>query len=106
VQYYIIDLVSATRTDPSFLMGASSRATIGIQAAARVLAAANGREDVYPDDVKHVLYPALAHRCLLTPDASLRDETVEKVLERIVGRVKPPAGPSLSQRELRPLADN
>ncbi|MHB8717562.1 MAG: AAA family ATPase [Candidatus Dormibacteria bacterium] len=90
IQYYIIDLVAATRSDPSLLIGASSRASIGIQAAARVLAASNGREDVYPDDVKKVLYPALGHRCILTPDASLRDETVEKVIERIIGRIKPP----------------
>ncbi len=92
VKLYIIDLVQATRTDPSLMIGASSRASIGIMHAARVLAASNGREDVYPDDVKKVLYPSLAHRCALTPDATLRDETIDKVIERIIGRIKPPVG--------------
>ena len=92
VRMYIIDLVQATRTDSSLQMGASSRASIGIHRAARVLAASNGREDVYPDDVKRIVYSALAHRVILTPDASLRDETVEKVIERVIGRVKPPVG--------------
>jgi MoxR-like ATPase len=90
VKMYIIDLVQATRNDPMLLIGASSRATIGIHRAVRVLAASNGREDVYPDDVKRVLYPALSHRCILTPDATLREETIENVIERIVGRIKPP----------------
>lgn len=90
VLMYIVDLVQATRSDPALLTGASSRACIGIHRATRVLAASNGREDVYPDDVKRVLVAALAHRCVLTPDASLRDESVEGVIERIVGRIKPP----------------
>ncbi len=92
VKLYIVDLVQATRSDPSLQMGASSRASIGINRAARVLAASNGREDVYVDDVKQVAIPTLAHRVLLTPDAVLRDETVESVIERIIGRIKPPMG--------------
>jgi MoxR-like ATPase len=59
--------------------------------AARVLAAAQGRDDVLPDDVKRLVGPVLHHRLLLTPDAQLREETVEGVLERIVARVKVPA---------------
>ena len=92
VELYIIDLVQATRTDSSLQMGASSRASIGIHRCARVLAASNGREDVYPDDIKKVIYPSLSHRVILTPDATLRDETVTKVIERIIGRIKPPVG--------------
>ncbi len=92
VMMYIIDLCQATRSDPSLLIGASTRASLALMRAARVLAASQGREDVYPDDVRTVLGPALAHRLVLTPDAQLRDESVAKVVERIVGRVKPPLG--------------
>ena len=92
VMMYIIDLCQATRTDPSLLIGASTRASLALMRAARVLAAAAGREDVYPDDVRTLLVPVFAHRLVLTPDAQLRDETVEKVIERIAGRVKPPLG--------------
>ncbi len=91
VMMYIIDLCQATRSDPSLLIGASTRASLALMRAARVVAAAAGREDVYPDDVRQVLAPVFAHRLVLTPDAQLRDETVDKVIERIVGRVKPPA---------------
>jgi len=32
----------------------------------------------------------MAHRLILAPDAILRGETVEAILERVVGRVKAP----------------
>jgi MoxR-like ATPase len=92
VMMYIIDLCQATRSDPSLLIGASTRASLALMRAARVVAASKAREDVYPDDVRSVLAPVFAHRLILTPDAQLRDETVGKVIERIAGRVKPPLG--------------
>ena len=60
--------------------------------ASRALAASDGRTDVYPDDVRAVLLPIMAHRVFLNPDAILRGETVEAVMERVVSRVKPPSG--------------
>ncbi|MHB8510309.1 MAG: hypothetical protein ACYDGR_16960, partial [Candidatus Dormibacteria bacterium] len=56
----------------------------------RVLAASDGREHVYPDDVRAVLAPVMRHRLVLNPDAILRGETVDAVLERMVGKIKPP----------------
>ena len=92
VMDYIIDLCQATREDPSLLIGASTRASLALMRASRVLAASRGREDVYPEDVREVLLPVWAHRLVLTPDAQLREDTVEKVVERVSGRVKPPLG--------------
>ncbi|GAC1328632.1 MAG: MoxR family ATPase [Candidatus Dormibacteria bacterium] len=92
VMMYMIDLCQATRTDPSLLLGASARASLALLRASRVLAASRGREDVYPDDVVEVLKPVWAHRLALTADAQLRDETVDKVIERVLGRVKAPSG--------------
>jgi MoxR-like ATPase len=37
-------------------------------------------------------HAVLGHRLLLTPDALLRDETIENVVDRIVTRVKVPVG--------------
>jgi MoxR-like ATPase len=91
VKYYIVDLCQATRNEPALQMGASSRASQALMHSARVLAAAQGRDDVLPDDVKRLVGPVLHHRLLLTPDAMLREETVEGVLERITARVKVPA---------------
>ncbi|MEA2682353.1 MAG: MoxR-like ATPase [Chloroflexota bacterium] len=92
VRRYIVEICQATRTDPSLQLPASPRASLALMRASRVVAAANGREDVIPDDVKSVLHPVLAHRIALTPDAELRDDTIDKVIERITSRVKPPLG--------------
>jgi MoxR-like ATPase len=90
VGYYIVDLVQASRTDPAVAMGGSPRAAIALLRASRVLAASDGREHVYPDDVRAVLAPVMRHRVILNPDAILRGETIDAVLERITGKVKPP----------------
>jgi MoxR-like ATPase len=90
--FYLVDLVQATRVDPALQIGASTRASQSFLRASRVVAAAQGREDVLPDDVKNLALPILGHRLMLTPDALLRDETVEAVIERILNRVKPPLG--------------
>jgi MoxR-like ATPase len=92
LQTYILELVHATRDDGACTIGASPRASINLMRAGRVLAAADGRDTVYPEDIKALLRPTLAHRLMLTPDAVLRGETVDDVLERVVGRVKPPLG--------------
>jgi MoxR-like ATPase len=90
VGYYIVDLAQATREEPGLTLGASPRAPINLLRASRVLAASDGRGDVYPDDVRHILMPVMAHRLILAPDAILRGESVEAILERVVGRVKAP----------------
>ena len=92
VSLYIIDLIQATRKDPSLQVGASARASLALMRASRVLAASQGRDDVIPDDVKALAGPVLAHRLILTPDAMLREETVEQVVDRVVTRVKVPVG--------------
>lgn len=87
---YVIDLVNATREDASLQLGASSRATLALVAGARVAAAAQGRDHVLPDDIKHLAPAVLTHRLILTPEALLRDESVEDVVTRILGRVPVP----------------
>jgi MoxR-like ATPase len=90
VGYYIVDLVHASRKDPSVAMGGSPRASIALLRAARCLAASDGRDHVYPDDVRAVLRPVMAHRVILNPDAMLRGDTIDAVLERMTSSVKPP----------------
>jgi len=90
VGYYIVDLVQASRRDPSVAMGGSPRASIALLRASRCLAASDGRDHVYPDDVRAVLRPVMSHRILLNPDAILRGDSIDAVLERMTGSVKPP----------------
>jgi MoxR-like ATPase len=92
VARYIVDLCQATRTEPALSMGASSRAALSLMRAARVVAASQGRDDVLPDDVRLLVPPVFGHRLLLTPDALLRDETVDGVIDRLLTAVKAPLG--------------
>jgi MoxR-like ATPase len=87
---YIVELVHASRDDAAVAMGGSPRASIALLRASRVLAASDGREHVYPDDVRAVLTPVMAHRMILNPDAILRGDTVTAAVERITGQVKAP----------------
>jgi MoxR-like ATPase len=90
IKDYIVDICQATRSDASLQLPASPRASLSLLYAARVVAASNGRDDVLPEDVQTVLRPVLAHRLSLTPDAELREETVDSVVDRLTSRVKPP----------------
>src|SRR5436190_22498611 len=92
VQTFILEITQATRNEPALLLGAGPRASIALLKASKVAAAADGRLRVYPEDVKALLRPVLGHRMMLTPDAVLRGETVDNVLDRVVGRIKPPLG--------------
>ena len=89
---YIVELCQATRRDPALSMGASSRAALALMRAARVVAASQGRDDLLPDDVRLLVPAVFGHRLLLTPDAMLRDETVDGVVDRLLSSVKAPLG--------------
>jgi MoxR-like ATPase len=87
---YLVDLAEATRNDPDLLLGASPRATLYLQRAARVRAAAGGRTYVTPDDVKALIVPTLSHRLILRPEAQMRAASVDDVLARITSTIPVP----------------
>jgi MoxR-like ATPase len=93
---YIVELCAATRAESAFTLGAGPRASLALMWATRVLAASEGREDVYPDDVKTLLTAVMGHRVMLSPDASLRGDTVDSVLERVLSRVRPPSAGAIA----------
>ncbi len=90
VKSYLIDIADTTRNDPDLLLGASPRATLYLQRAARTRAAVDGRDFVSPDDVKAMLVPVLNHRLILRPEAQMRGVSIEKVLENIAQSVPVP----------------
>jgi MoxR-like ATPase len=90
VKEYLVDTVEATRDDPDLLLGASPRATLFLQRAARTRAAVEGRHYVIPDDVKAVLRPVLIHRMILRPEAQMRGATIEEIVEGIAQGIPVP----------------
>jgi MoxR-like ATPase len=87
---YVVNIVRATRQQPTLLCGASPRAASMLSAAARARAALDGRDYVIPDDVKQLAAPTLRHRLVPSPEAELEDVTPAQTLARIVEEVPAP----------------
>jgi MoxR-like ATPase len=93
---YIVDLVIGTREPQRhggelakwIRLGASPRATIALDAAARAHAWLNGQDFVSPDNIRAVAPACLAHRIHLSYEAEAagktRTDVIEKLLETIV----------------------
>jgi len=90
IKEYLVDTVEATRDDPDLLLGASPRATLFLQRAARTRAAVDGRHFVTPDDVKAMLKPVLTHRLILRPEAQMRGAVVGEIVDGIAQGVPVP----------------
>lgn len=75
VAAYLVDLADRSRRSAALALGMSPRASLGLLRAARVHAAASGRDFVTPDDVKHLAVAVLAHRVVLSTEAQLRGTT-------------------------------
>lgn len=86
---YVLDVVDATHLHPDVVIGASPRAALGLQAAARARAVVVGRDFVTPDDVKAVAAHALAHRIVTAagPDLEAGSRIVAEVLAAVVAPV-------------------
>ena len=67
---YVVELLWHTREDPRVELGASPRAGLMLLRAAKAFALIRGRDHVLPDDVIALAQPALAHRLVLSPEAS------------------------------------
>ena len=95
---YIVDLVQATRHPEAFGLelqnlieyGASPRATIYLQQAARALAFLQGEGNVFPNDVKQIAMDVLRHRVIVTYEAEAENVTSEVIIRRILDTVPVP----------------
>jgi MoxR-like ATPase len=81
---YIVKLVFATRNHQDLVLGASPRGSLALYRASQAYAALHGRDYVLPDDVKRLVVPVLAHRCLVHPESALRGVTMPKILDNIL----------------------
>ena len=90
VKGYVIDIAEATRAEPDLLLGASPRASLYLQRAARTRAAIAGRDYVAPDDVKSMIGPVFNHRLIVRPEAQMRGVGVAQILEAVSNTVPVP----------------
>ncbi|HLZ20000.1 MAG TPA: MoxR family ATPase [Smithellaceae bacterium] len=87
---YIVEIVRATRSHESVLVGAGPRATQSLLLGCRAFAALEGRDFVTPDDVKHLAMPVMEHRLILRPEFEVEGLTVKEVIENVLTRVGVP----------------
>ena len=87
---YVLDLAAASRQDGNVVLGLSTRGALALLRAARVAAGLRGCEFVAPDDVKEVAPWTIAHRLMLTPEASLEGMTDLQVVRSLLERTAVP----------------
>lgn len=99
VERYIVDLVIATRKPDSFHLselvplieyGASPRATINLNLAARAHAFLNHRAYVTPEDVRSIAMDVLRHRIAITYEAEAEEMEAETIVQKILDRIEVP----------------
>jgi len=87
---YIRDIILKTRNHPQVALGAGPRASLVLMRASKARAAILGRTYVTPDDVRALTVPALNHRILLKPEASLEGLDVRTVIKNIIEEISIP----------------
>ena len=99
VEQYIVDLVMATREPAKYRLGslrplieygASPRATINLNLAARAHAFLEHRAYVTPEDVRSIALDVLRHRLAITYEAEAEEVTSEDLVQRILDTVEVP----------------
>ncbi|MEM8682737.1 MAG: MoxR family ATPase [Pseudomonadota bacterium] len=98
LENYIVNIVTSTRDaatvdkslDGQILYGASPRASIGIDRAARAHAWLHGRDYVGPEDIQAVAFDVLRHRLVLSFEAEADGVDANSVIERILDGVGVP----------------
>jgi MoxR-like ATPase len=90
---YLMAVVQATRTEPRFRAGASTRGAIALLRAARGYALVDGRDFLVPDDVRRLVIPTLAHRLLPAGASAATGEAYDEavsVMEELLSRIPMP----------------
>jgi MoxR-like ATPase len=96
LEQYIIELVFATRKPLDYGLkdeanyiqyGASPRASINLNLAAKALAYLDGRDYVLPEDIKDVARDVFNHRILLNYEAEADNISTSQIIETILKKV-------------------
>ena len=87
---FIAELAEETRNASEVRVGVSVRGALAMTRAAKVWAAAQGRNYVAPDDVKQLAVSVWAHRIVLDPEAEFGGVTATSVIGAVLADVAAP----------------
>lgn len=88
VSGYLMDIITATRSESAFITGVSTRGAIALYKAAQVTAAFSGRDFVLPEDIKMLAPYVLAHR--IVGASSMSSGDAEEYIGKVVASVPVP----------------
>lgn len=96
LENYIIELVFATRSPEKYGLrdeakyiqfGASPRASINLNLAARAVAYMDGRDYVLPEDIKEIAEDVLNHRIIVNYEAEADNVSTRELVQRILDKI-------------------
>ncbi|MCO6359339.1 MoxR-like ATPase [Roseivirga pacifica] len=96
LERYIIEIVFATRNPKEYGLdeeayymqfGASPRASINLNLAAKAIAFFNQRDYVLPEDIKEIAADVLNHRIILNYEAEADGITTEHIIEKLLKKI-------------------
>ncbi|MET4160042.1 MoxR family ATPase [Agromyces sp. PvR057] len=87
---FTAQLAEATRQDRQTKLGVSVRGSLAMIRAAKVWAAAEGRNYVLPDDIKVLAMPVWQHRIVLDPEAEFAGVDTGEIIARVLAEVAAP----------------
>jgi len=96
LEKYIIELVFATRKPKDYGLeeeayymqfGASPRASINLNLAAKAIAFFNQRDYVLPEDIKEIASDVLNHRIILNYEAEADGISTEQIIEKLLKKI-------------------
>jgi MoxR-like ATPase len=98
LEEYLVQIVLATRAPERYgedlagalRYGASPRATIALDRAARAHAWLDGRAFVTPDDIQAMAHDVLRHRILLSFEAEAAGRTPDEIIDLLLARIGVP----------------
>ncbi|MCI9370899.1 MAG: MoxR family ATPase [Lachnospiraceae bacterium] len=87
---YATNLIEATRTHDSVILGVSQRGGIALLRAAKCIAALRGRNYVKPDDVKYIAGDVLVHRMILKNNIRIKKSGAKDFIADILEKTAVP----------------
>jgi MoxR-like ATPase len=96
LEKYIIELVTATRKPKEYKLeneaqyiqfGASPRASINMNLAAKAVAFMNGRDYVLPEDIKEIALDIMNHRIILNYEAEADNVKTADIVKALLSKV-------------------